>query len=178
MDLTGNARILPTYCPTCQHLCSQQDDHFAPAEVTLWASHWAKLVAASRWQLWPVEAANCSLPSFQSKSRIRSINLFGFNLYPASWIEENIKEALLSLVVCIGFANPKLGCRCIRCWGIKEGAAEEYPYSAVPQCSFNLCVWGAGDSSAVAVRNSECPDSYLSFRRILQSIQNTRQNNH
>lgn len=60
---------------------------------------------------------------------------------------------------------------------IKEGAAEEYPCSAVLLCSFNLCVCGAGDSSAVAVRNSECPDGYLLLRRILQSIQSTRQNN-
>lgn len=61
---------------------------------------------------------------------------------------------------------------------IREGAAEEYPCSAAPLCRFNLCVWGAGDSSAVAVRNLECPDGYLLLRRILQSIQSTRQNNH
>lgn len=176
MDPPGNARSLPTYCPTCQHLCSRQDDHLAPTEVTLWASHRAKLVAASQWQLWPVETANCSLPSFQSKTRIRCIHLSGFNSLSAAWIEENIEEALFRLVVCGGFPNPRLGSSCIRWWG--SGKVQEYPCSAAPLCSFNLCVWGAGDSSAVAVRNLECPDGYLLLRRILQSIQSTRQNNH
>lgn len=139
MDPPGNARSLPTYCPTCQHLCSRQDDHLAPTEVTLWASHRAKLVAASQWQLWPVETANCSLPSFQSKTRIRCIHLSGFNSLSAAWIEENIKEALFRLVVCGGFPNPRLGSSCIRWWGSGKVQLRNIP-ALLLHCVALICV--------------------------------------